>query len=122
MAKNELILELGIEGGGARIYRTPLASGAWLFHVEGTSMFLDDNDDEDWRAWTKEPVQSLQEALRSIASDDSWVLFYPMSVHPEYRTSVFEHAQKAAGRLPDTLIPIWEDRREEWQHLCLGEP
>jgi hypothetical protein len=121
MAEKEMILELGIEGGGASLYRTPLASGGWLFQVEGTSMFLDDNDDEDWRAWTKEPVQTLEEALRSITGDGSWVLFFPTSVHPEYRTSVFEHAQEAASKLPDTLIPIWERRREEWQSLCLEE-
>lgn len=44
MAKKELVLDLGLEGGGATIYRTPLASGGWQFHVEGSSMFLDDND------------------------------------------------------------------------------
>ena len=39
----ELVLSLGVEGGGFRIYRTPLASGGWQFHeAEGSMLILDD--------------------------------------------------------------------------------
>lgn len=50
MAEKEVVLELGVEGGGATVFRTPLASGGWQFHVEGSSMYLDENDDEGWRS------------------------------------------------------------------------
>jgi len=121
MAEKELVLDLGVEGGGARIYRTPLDSGGWRFHVEGSSIFLDENDDDDWRYWTREPVQTIEEALRSIAKDGSWVLFHPISVHPEYRTIVWEQAQETAGKLPERLSTIWEGQSQYWQRRCSGE-
>jgi hypothetical protein len=52
MPDKEMVLELGVEGGGAAIFRTPLASGGWQFHVEGSSIYLDENDDEAWRRWS----------------------------------------------------------------------
>src|SRR5688572_11900928 len=94
MDEKELVLKLGVEGGGATIYRRPVGSGGWQFHVEGTSMFLDENDDEDWRSWTREPVPTIRDALRSIAEGGSWVFFHPISVHPEYRKVVWELAQE----------------------------
>ena len=52
MPDKEMVLELGVEGGGATIFRTPLASGGWQFHVDGSSIYLDENYDEDWRRWS----------------------------------------------------------------------
>src|SRR4051794_23438420 len=75
MADKEPILKLGVEGGGATVYRTPLGSGGWQFHVKRSSMYLDENDDEGWRSWRSEPVLSVEEALRSIAEDGSWSSF-----------------------------------------------
>lgn len=120
MAEKELILELGVEGGGATIYRTRLASGGWLFHVEGDSIFMDENDTEDWRSWTSEPVQTFEEALRSIADDGSWINFYPISIHPEYRSTVWKLVQEIAHKLPEERSKIWESRMwKEWHRLCL---
>jgi hypothetical protein len=118
MADKEQILELGVEGGGATVYRTRLPSGGWQFHVEGSSMFLDENDDEDWRSWSSEPVQNFEEAVSSIADDGSWVFYYPISVHPEYRTAVWELAQDAASKLPEGRSVMWEGRCRDWQRLC----
>ena len=74
MAKAELILELGLEGGGLSVYRTPTGSGDWQFHVTGSTIDLDETDDEAWRSWGTEPFPSLSEALRSVTKDGSWVL------------------------------------------------
>ena len=117
--EKELVLELGVEGGGATVYRTPRASGGWQFHVEGTSMFLDDNDEEGWRSWTSDPVPTIQDALRSIAEDGSWVLYHPRSVHPEYRAAVWDQAQEIARKLAEGHSRIWERRHPVWQCLCL---
>jgi len=118
MAEKELVLKLGVEGGGAAIYRTSLPpSGTWQFHVEGSSMYLDENDDEDWRHWTNEPVQTIQEALRSVAKDGSWVFYYPVSVHPEYRTLVWEQVQEIVRKLPKERSERWQHRSYAWQHL-----
>lgn len=119
MSEKEKVLEIGVEGGGATIFRTPLDAGGWLFHVEGTSMCLDENDDEDWRSWTSEPVQTIREALRSVAADGSWVFFHPISVHPEYRNTVWELAQETVTNLPEERRRMWKDRSRNWQRLCL---
>lgn len=52
MVEKETVLELGVEGGGATIFRTRSDTGEWHFHVEGSSMYLDENDDEVWRSWS----------------------------------------------------------------------
>jgi hypothetical protein len=85
MADKELVLELGVEGGGASVFRTPHAADGWQFHVEGTSMYLDEIDDEGWRCWTSQPVLTVEEALRAVAEHASWVFFYPVTVHPDCR-------------------------------------
>jgi hypothetical protein len=119
MGEKDKVLEIGVEGGGATIYRTPLDTGGWRFHVEGTSMDLNKNDDEDWRSWTSEPVQTIAEALRSIAEDGSWVFFHPISVHPEYRTIVWELVQETASKLTQERPRMWQERNRDWQRLCL---
>jgi hypothetical protein len=122
MVEKEKVLEIGVEGGGATIFRTPLRTGGWQFHVEGTSMFLDENDDEDWRSWTSEPVNTIQEAMQSVARDGSWVLFHPISVHPEYRNTVWELVQETEGKLPEERRRKCKNRSENWQHLCFEKP
>lgn len=118
MAEKELVLQLGVEGGGATVFRTPLASGGWQFHVEGSSMYLDENDDEGWRSWRSEQVPSVEEALREVADDGSWVFFHPVEVHPDYRAAVWELAQAAAAKLPEGRRQTWERRCRDWQRLC----
>ena len=117
----EIVLKIGVEGGGATIYRTPNGSGGWQFRVGGTSIDLVENDDEVWRAWASEPAQTIDEALRSVAGDGSWIFFYPISVHPEYRMIVWELAQENARKLPEERSEMWERRKENWQRLCLKE-
>ena len=82
-------------------------------------MFLDENDDEDWRSWTSEPVPTIREALRSVADDGSWVFFRPISVHPDYRNVIWELAREIASRLPAERSEMWEDQNRHWQRLCL---
>jgi hypothetical protein len=122
MDEKEVVLELGVEGGGATIFRTPLGSGGWQFYVEGSSMYLDENDNEDWRSWRSEPVLNIEEALRSVANDCSWIFFYPVTVHPEYRAAVWELVRAAASKLPEGRKAVWEPRGRDWQRMCQQEP
>jgi hypothetical protein len=101
MAGRELVLELGLEGGGMSVYRTPAESGGWQFHIGGSSIDLDENDSEVWRSWQTEPFTSLDEALRSVTKDGSWVIFFPTNVHPDYRAMLWQLAQDAANHLND---------------------
>ena len=56
--------DLGLEGGGCTIYARQ-TDGVWWFWQEGSSMALDENDDEVWRSWSTEPVTDLIAALPS---------------------------------------------------------
>jgi hypothetical protein len=58
-----LIAEIGVEGAGIWIYGRQ-SEGVWTFWNEGTSMDLDESDDEIWRSWSSEPVNSLDLLLR----------------------------------------------------------
>lgn len=118
MAEKEAVLGLGVEGGGVTIYRTPLAAGGWQFHVEGSSMYLVENDDEAWRSWRSEPVPSIEEALHEVAGKGSWVFFHPVNVHPDYRAAVWQLAEAAAARLPEGRQQIWQRQCQAWQRLC----
>jgi hypothetical protein len=118
MAKSELVLELSLEGGGMTIYRTPSDSGGWQFHVGGSTIDLDENDSEVWRSWQTKPLTSLDEALRSVTKDSSWVIFFPTNVHPEYRAMLWQLAQDAADNLTDAQKKHWNRRIHEWRRVC----
>ena len=78
-SKPEVVLKLGVEGGGATIYRVQRTSGLWQFYVKGGSMLVIDDDEggivEAWDSWTEEPLPSLQDALRSLSADGEWIFF-----------------------------------------------
>ena len=118
MADGEPVLELGVEGGGATVVRTPSGAGGWQFHVEGASMSLDEIDGEDWRPSASSRVATVEDALRAVAADGTWVLSYPLTVHPDYRATVWELARQAARSLPEHLAAVWERRRPVWERLC----
>ncbi len=73
-----VIARMGVEGGGVTIYGRQV-DGAWSFWQEGSSMDLDENDDEVWRVWSSDPVSALSAAL-----SDKWWQMYPKEVHPEF--------------------------------------
>ena len=52
------VANLGVKRGGLTIYRKQ-AGGSWSFCTEGSSIALDERDDEEWRSWTTEPVAHL---------------------------------------------------------------
>jgi hypothetical protein len=117
----ELVLSLGVEGGGFSIYRSPLAGG-WQFHEEGGSMMILDDDDggmeEVWSHSTSKPVQTIQEMLPLKEEYDSWVMFCPISIHPDYRFDIWELVQEIVRNLPDEKKRWWADRRRKrWERF-----
>ena len=118
MAKHELVLELSLEGGGMTIYRTLADSGGWQFRVGGSTIDLDENDSEIWRSWQTKPFASLDEALRSVTKDGSWVIFFPRNVHPEYRAMLWQLAQNAAATLTEQQKKHWNRRVHDWRGEC----
>lgn len=119
----ELVLDVGTEGGGASVFRTPLGTGDWQFHVEGTSMGMDENDDEVWRSWQSEPFHTLEQATCSISANGGWLFFYPTSIHADYRTAVWNLVQETVRTLPDESRSRWDEQmRDRWQYRCRDVP
>jgi hypothetical protein len=92
-----IIAKMGVEGGGVMIYgrRT---DGTWLFWQEGSSMHLDENDDEDWRSWESELSNDL-----STVVPENWPLMYPVQVHPEFVGWFRDHYEASRAGLREDL-------------------
>ncbi len=75
-----LVTSMGVEGGGVKVYGRHI-DGVWSFWQEGSSMYLEENDDEAWRSWTSDPVPEL-----SLALPEQWYTMYPTHVHPDFVT------------------------------------
>lgn len=119
-SNREVILEIGCEGGGATVFRSVTGNGI-VYVVESTSMGLDENDDEEWHSWSDPPRTSLGEAVESIARDDEWILFHPISIHPDHCSEVWSLVNAASKRLverrPDLANGL-KRRAERWQRVC----
>ena len=100
MSDSEAVLKIGVDGGGATVFRTPEGAGGWRFHVETTSLNSESNDSETWQSSTHGPVSSISKAIRLIAADDSWVFYQPLKIHPDYRATVRELYEVAVANLP----------------------
>ncbi len=87
------VADLGLEGGGLTIYGSQEES-SWVFWTKGSSIAMDENDDEEWRYWTTEPVADLNSVLPA-----EWPLFFPMEIHPEFRGWFRDHYEKACSML-----------------------
>jgi hypothetical protein len=53
--------------------------GVWWFQQNGSSMDLDDQDQEAWNTWRDPPVADLGHAL-----PEGWINMIPNAVHPEF--------------------------------------
>ncbi|MCX6379948.1 MAG: hypothetical protein NT023_10810 [Armatimonadetes bacterium] len=73
-----IIAEVGLEGGGLKLCGCQ-SNGVWLFWQEGTSMDMDENDDEVWRSWATDPVPAL-----ALALPEKWCEMYPIRVHKDF--------------------------------------
>jgi hypothetical protein len=111
-----LVVQLGVEGGGATIYGSR-KDGIWSFWRQSSSIALDEYDDESWRSWESEPVQDL-----SLALPNHWPMSSPINIAPEFLDWFRENYEIACSRLPKYLIV---DQREhphrEWMWLLYGK-
>jgi hypothetical protein len=92
-----VVAEIGAEGGGSTIYGRE-SGGVWSFRTEGTSMDLDENDDEVWRSWSSESVGSFDLALPK-----DWPLCYPVGIHPDFVGWFRAAYEGARANLPEEL-------------------
>jgi hypothetical protein len=107
-----VIAEIGVEGGGLTIYGTQ-SDGVWNFWTEGTSIDMDENDDEVWRSWSSEPVNSLE-----LVVPQDWPLFSPIQIHPKFVEWFRENYDEAVLNLPEDQRRYQEKHRHgRWLHV-----
>lgn len=109
-----LVAKLGVEGGGITIYGTE-CDGAWSFWAEGSSMDLDENDDEVWRRWSSKHLPDLVLIL-----PPDWPLHYPLAVHPRFVGWFRVAYEKTRSALSPELRRYQEDSRHYDWMSCLG--
>ena len=111
-----LIAALLVEGGGIMIYGSQ-SHGVWSFWIEGSSMDLDENDDEVWRSWSSEPVSNLD-----LVVPKDWPNFSPSNIHPEFAGWFREAYEKARGTLPEDQRRDHDGHRRGRVAEALGMP
>lgn len=127
-AVKESVLKIGVEGGGLDLFRFKTSDGKWYFCTEGSSISLDDNDDEEWISWKTEPVESLAEGIGSFKLGYQIFHFQPILIHPEIRAELKRYLEnlyeslstEEKGRLVyhnDSLITPdnWIGREMSWR-------
>jgi hypothetical protein len=104
-----LVADLGLQGGSLSVHGKRSEQG-WTFWGEGTTIALDENDEETWRSWASEPMADL---ARLLPAD--WPMFYPVGIDPRFRPW-FRQAYEAsrASLRPDLRLYHDEDLHRRW--------
>lgn len=97
----ELTLSIGCEGGGQDIYRKKTESGGWKYSVEGSSMGLNEDDEEETHSWAHDAGDTFDEAIESLGLGESLVMFSPVKIHPECREAMWAIVSRIAENLSD---------------------
>ena len=100
----QIIVELGYEGGGMTVYGRS-AEGVWVFWSEGSSIDLDENDDEVWREWKTEESADLDTVL-----SDEWIMGHPIKIHPRFR----DYLKAAYKKQLEVLRPELKEIHEKY--------
>ncbi len=98
-----VILDVGVEGGGATVYGRQDGEGNWHFWQSGCSMGGEFGD--DWQSWEAEATPDLLAAL-----PQSWWRMYPAEVHPDFRARLADELKRATSQdepLRATLARRW---------------
>jgi hypothetical protein len=111
-----LIAVIGVEGGGIEIFGRH-SKGIWSFWGEGTSIDLDENDDDFWRSWTSEPVSSL-----ALVLPNDWPLYAPVKIHPDFLDWFRATYESVRETLPKDLRRSQEEHRHGRWLEVLGLP
>lgn len=111
MSKNELIIELGAEGGGISLFGLKI-HGKWHFSrrvIDQTPEMLG----EDWVVHQTEVVDSFESAIK-LLDQYPWFHLKPMSVHPDFRQVVYDAMLKSC-QANGSKEPR---RHSDWRHVC----
>jgi hypothetical protein len=110
MNKNEVIVDLGAEGGSVTLYGFRTERG-WLFSME-SSQCLDDEWDSTQRSW----IVDTWAAALNLLDTYPWVSLFPLSVHPDFRQKIWNALQERFRG--STEEPHERDLNRRWRQIC----
>lgn len=114
MTTNEVILQVGAEGGSVTLYGVRTGKG-WLFSrelIDQTALLLDEPEIQH----TSQFVDSWDAAL-GLMDRYPWQKLYPVKVHTEFKSAILDAV--LARFSSEKYIDHHHLRR--WQEIC-GEP
>jgi hypothetical protein len=109
--KQEIILQIGAEGGDLTLYGSRTASG-WLFNLgvyDGTPLLLDDG--EPAIQHTSSRVTCWTDAI-ALLERYPWTKLHPLRVHPDFRKQVWHEVESRLNHERDG------DYLDEWRRIC----
>ena len=113
MSESEMILEVGAEGGGIKLYGRRGEEG-WCFSrnvIDQTPTLLDESAIEH----TSKLVDTWPAAL-ALIDKYPWHKLHPLTVHPEFRQKVLEAVIARCSAKGGTASP----RLADWHEICGG--
>ena len=111
MNQNEVVVEVGSEGGSVTLRGTRTPTG-WLFSrhvIDQSAAMLDEVADEQ----ASSSVKSWSAALK-LLSEYPWVDLHPIEVHPEFRQRILDAVVSVYEKRGDTP----QRRLEKWKEVC----
>lgn len=120
--KSNLILSLGVEGGGADFYRKDSKAGDGKYAVEllisGFTLSDFEGDATPAKGRRIRVFATLEEALNDVSKNGEWAYYYPISIHPDYCDELWNLRMKILAEFKP-FSGLCMDRREaQWVHVC----
>jgi hypothetical protein len=115
MAKSEIVVLTGVEGGGVTLYGERTDNG-WRFrasYADQTPYMVDEPEIRREANW----VDTWEEAL-TLLDKEGWLRLPPIRVHPEFRARVWEEVQQRLGTDARTPNQRTERLLAGWRECC----
>lgn len=124
----ELILHLGVEGGGVRVFRHSTAVKVCTYSFETSCMSLSEFEDfgdlptEPETSVNSERFESFEEVIAHLTKRHRWIFFTPVSAHRDYRNAIWEMREVAISSLPSERGRARAQRScRQWARICRRE-
>jgi hypothetical protein len=119
--KQQVIVEVGSEGGSLTLYGLKDRASAWEFTCQTNEAALPASlfDDLDSGAGqrTSAPVTTWAEALQ-LFDRYPWPRLYPLNVHPDFGQAVWEAVLERGKKTERRDLQAWLSLLPEWVNVC----
>jgi hypothetical protein len=110
--KNEVIVDLGAEGGSVTLYGFRTERG-WLFSTE-ISDWTPELLGDEW-IQKRSGVVDIWPAALNLLDKYPWVSLYPISVHPDFRQKIWDALQE---RIRGSIREPDQEMNRRWRQVC----